>query len=80
MFSAILVNSVTGVGKESGKSWFKVSVIAETVAGKNVILENFCTDTAYYQAQSIESMSKVKVSCCVTDTGKLAINLIKKEA
>lgn len=80
MFNAILVNSATGVGKDSGKPWFKVSLIAETIGGKsNVILENFCSDTAYYQAQGIESMTKVKVACGVSEAGRLTVNLIKTD-
>lgn len=80
MFNAILVSSATGVGKESGKSWYKVSLIAETYNGKgNVILENFCSDTAYYQAQGIESMTKVKVACGVNESGRLTVNLIKAD-
>ena len=81
MFNAILVSSATGVGKESGKPWYKISLIAETIGGKgNVILENYCSDTAFYQAQGIESMSRVKVACGVNDMGKLTVNLIKADS
>ena len=81
MFNGILVSTATGVGKESGKNWYKLSLIAETIkgVGANVILENFCSETAYFEAQSIESMSRVKVACGVTETGKLCIHHIKEE-
>ena len=77
MFNAIFVSAKEGISKKTGEPWYMVELIAETVSGKNVILQVFSTENAYYSAKTLTSMQNCKVASGVSDNGYLTVNALK---
>lgn len=79
MFNATFISSQEGVGKDSGKKWYRVELIAETITGGAKVLSVFCTESAYRQTAGMKYMQRIKVACGVNEGGFITINGIRSE-
>ena len=77
MFNAKFISCNSGVSAKTGKEWYQVELIAETVEGGNKVLQAFCTVNAYNNCVGVPSMSDIKVACGVTPGGYITVNAIK---
>lgn len=77
MFNATFYGAESGVGKQSGRSWFKISLAAETTVGGIRLLEVFCTENAFRTAQTLDLQQPCHVLCGVDSRGNLCINALK---
>lgn len=77
MFNGKFISCNKGVSSKSGKEWYQVELIAETVEGGNKVLQAFCTATAYNMCTGLKSMEDIRIICGVSPNGYLTINGIK---
>lgn len=78
MFNAKYITSNKGVSAKTGREWYQVELIAETVEGGCKVVKAFCTANAYNNCVNIPAMSDIKVACGVTSNGYLTVNAIKE--
>lgn len=77
MFNAKFISCNSGLSSKTGKEWYQVEFIAETVEGGNKVVQAFCTANAYNNCVGIQSMSDIKVLCGVTPSGHITVNAVK---
>lgn len=78
MFGALYISRNCGTSAKSGKEWFQLELIADTVEGGKKVLQTFCTKSAYLSCEGIEEMAPVRVSCGVTSSGYLTVCNVKE--
>lgn len=77
MFNAKFICCNSGVSSKTGKEWYQVELIAETVEGGNKVVQAFCTANAFNNCVGVPSMADIKVACGVTPGGYITVNAIK---
>lgn len=78
MFGAIYISRNRGTSAKSGKDWFQLELIADTVDGGKKVLQTFCTESAYFSCDGIEEMATVRVGCGVSASGYLTVCNVKE--
>lgn len=73
MFEATYISSASGTSKETGKPWYRIELVANTITGKPKTMNTFCTERAYRQAGALEPMSDVRIVCGVLDNGYITV-------
>lgn len=77
MFNAKFISRGSGVSSKSGKPWFRLELIADTVDGGSKVLQTFCTKSAFDGASALQSMADCRCACGVTEKGFLTVNAVK---
>lgn len=77
MFEAKFISAKTGIGKNSGKPWYKLELVASTVTGGATVAPLWCTETAYNNAHTLKPMQACKVAGGVDDNGYMTVANIK---
>ena len=78
MFNAQYINAATGKGKESGKQWYRVQLICQTISGGHAVGQFWTNEQVYNSCKALADFEQVRVACGVDDNGRLTLADIKQ--
>ena len=77
MFNARFLNSSEGIGKNSGKAWYRTQLLCDTVEGGVCAADFFVDQKVFNVTKTLQPMDAIKVSCGMSNNGHMTIRGIQ---